>query len=171
MFLRVTKLLRKKVGLTNTKKSWIFFLVSKNQVEKSDRIVTFDWEFRLRRKNWWRIDLFQQISMFLKGIQVVLCSLFSFFLVRSHCLFICRPLTKRRRESNPGWLGVKRKRFLCAVPSHQAKILRYFRKKIKNTLIVRRIVHLIWNNAAWHIIALRGIFCYDVPLLRDAACA
>ena len=40
-----------------------------------------------------------------------------FFLVRSHCLFICRPLTNRRRESNPGRLGRKRDRFLCAMPS------------------------------------------------------
>ena len=30
---------------------------------------------------------------------------------------ICRPLTKRRRESNPGRLGGKRERFLCAMPS------------------------------------------------------
>ena len=44
----------------------------------------------------------------------------NFFLVRLVCLsFICRPLTKRRRESNPGWLGGKRERFLCAMPSPQ----------------------------------------------------
>ena len=38
-------------------------------------------------------------------------------LVRSHCLFICRPLTKRRRELNPGRLGGKHERFLCTMPS------------------------------------------------------
>ena len=32
-------------------------------------------------------------------------------------VFFCRPLTKRRRESNPGRLGGKRERFLCAMPS------------------------------------------------------
>ena len=48
------------------------------------------------------------------------------FFVRSHCLFICRPLTKRRRESNPGRLGGKRSRFLCAMPSPQS-ILSYLR--------------------------------------------
>ena len=31
--------------------------------------------------------------------------------------FYSRPLTKRRRESNPGRLGGKRERFLCAMPS------------------------------------------------------
>ena len=46
-----------------------------------------------------------------------------FFLVRSHCLFICRPLTNRRRESNPGRLGRKRDRFLCAMPSPRFDLL------------------------------------------------
>ena len=32
--------------------------------------------------------------------------------------FICRPITKRRRESNLGRVGAKRERFLCAMPSH-----------------------------------------------------
>ena len=44
---------------------------------------------------------------------------FILLLVRCHCLFICRPLTKQPRESNPGRLGGKRERFLCAMPSPQ----------------------------------------------------
>ena len=59
--------------------------------------------------------------------------LFLFFLVRSHCLFICRPLTKRRRESNPGRLGGKRERFLFAMPSPI------------NSILIMLLVFMVWR--------------------------
>ena len=38
----------------------------------------------------------------------------------------CRPLTKWRRESNPGRLGGKRERFLCAMLSPLEPIINLF---------------------------------------------
>ena len=43
-----------------------------------------------------------------------------FFGSISLSIYFCRPLTNRRRESNPGRLGGKRERFLCAMPSPPA---------------------------------------------------
>ena len=69
-------------------------------------------------------DLSVSVSSFsvllqLRCVQLTLCVRLIFFGSILLSSFICRPLTKQRRESNPGRLGGKRKRFLCAMPSPQ----------------------------------------------------
>ena len=49
-------------------------------------------------------------------------NLIIFFGSISLSIYFCRPLTKQRRESNPGRLGGKRERFLCAMPSPQPQL-------------------------------------------------
>ena len=68
---------------------------------------------RLKIISRWRLTVRFASSSFCSGKSYQLFKIWTlpldlfFFLVWSHCLFICRPLTKRCRESNPGRLGGK----------------------------------------------------------------